>query len=73
MARFDLKKAKQQADAEAPLATGYYRAVIVQLAEVGLQRDYDPTREPAEKFGIVFGRFSNSSAEAPNQETPATE
>ena len=26
-----------------------------------------------QKFGIVFGRFSNSSAEAPNQETPATE
>ena len=24
-----------------------------------------------QKFGIVFGRFSNSSAEAPNQETPA--
>ena len=26
-----------------------------------------------QKFGIVFGRFSNSSAEAPNQETPASE
>jgi len=54
MARFDLKKAKQKADAEAPLSSGYYRAVIVQLAEVGLQRDFDPTREPSEKFGIVF-------------------
>lgn len=26
-----------------------------------------------QKFGIVFARFSNSSAEAPNQETPASE
>jgi len=57
MAKFDLKSAIKNAEdtkATEPMTAGYPRVAITQIAEVGLQRAFNPDDEPKNSLGFVF-------------------
>lgn len=57
MAKFDLQAAKNAAQnnlVAEPMAAGYHRAIITQVAEVGLQPGFNRDDEPKQSLGIVF-------------------
>lgn len=57
MAKFDLKSAKKNAQDTIftqPMVAGYSRVIITQIAEVGLQKAFNPDDAPNASIGIVF-------------------
>ena len=54
MKKFDLAEARRAEAATAPLASGFYGAVVVQVAEVGLQPGFRPADPPRDMIGVTF-------------------
>jgi hypothetical protein len=57
MAKFDLKSAKKNAqdtNVTQPMVAGYSRVIITQIAEVGLQKAFNPDDDPKASIGVVF-------------------
>lgn len=55
MAKFSLPEAKAEDKASiSSITPGYHRVVIVQVADVGLQRAYNPENAPQRTLGVTF-------------------
>jgi hypothetical protein len=56
MAKFNLKKARQEATASeiTTMGSGYHRVAITQAAEVGAQRAFNPDEAPKESIAVCF-------------------
>ncbi|MFI3217441.1 MAG: hypothetical protein QX192_11665 [Methylococcales bacterium] len=57
MAKFNLKTATEAAKTQTAtesMVAGYHRVMMIQVAEIGLQRGFNETDEPKESVGFVF-------------------